>query len=74
MVYHFTGRISAADCTLTGSGERTVELEGGDRCAWIMASEVGPPQEAFQATIDRGVINGGADGLAFMLDVVEHAK
>jgi hypothetical protein len=73
MVYDFTGRISAADCTLTGSGVRTVEHEGGDRCAW-MESEVGTTQQPFQATIDRGVINGGAGGLAFMLDVVEHAK
>jgi hypothetical protein len=72
MSYSFTGRISVTECKLTGSGERIVQLEGGDQCAWIESSE-GTFEEPFQATLDRGVINGGAGGLAFMLDVVENA-
>jgi hypothetical protein len=72
MSYIFTGRISAADCSLIGSGVRTLQVDDSVNCIG-METSVGSFQEPLEATIDKGQIWGIAGGLSFSLDLVEHA-
>jgi hypothetical protein len=71
--YEFTGRISAADCSLTGSGVQTVGVDEAYECHW-WESSVGSEEKPLQAKIDHGKIVGTVAGTGFSLDLVEHAK